>query len=322
MEAPRLAALALRPVPSALLQRAAGRRSGIGRFARHGLTGRVSTIAEGVAGGLRIDPGPSNPDYAMGLSELSVQQLVARTVRPGMVVYDVGANIGFFTLIFAHLTGPGGMVYAFEADLDNAATTRANAARNDFEHVVVVARACGAAEGFATLHLAPVAGGHSTVATGQPELDVGAVTVEQTTIDRFAATGGVRPPDLVKIDVEGAEELVLDGMAGTISRHRPILLIELDDADRAAHDERATALTARLTASGYTVDRVPDAYPGVDWVVSHWIARPQPEAAAPPAPVEVIEPSVEVSGAPVPSPPSDPAAAPPVSRRIAPPKQP
>lgn len=272
----RLVVRGLRLVPTGVLQRAVRPGSAVGRVASRALTGRTSTIATGLAAGLTIDPGPSNAEYSSGTSELSVQQLVARLLRQGMVVYDVGANVGFFTLIFATLVGPDGAVYAFEADLDNAARARANVQRNGFTNVVVVARACGAHDGFATLHLAPIAGGHSTVTTGHPERDVGAVTIEQTTIDSFIATGAARPPDLVKVDVEGAEELVLDGMAATIATARPMLLVELDDADRATHDTRAADLVARLRAAGYRVERVPDAYPGSDWFVSHWLARPEP----------------------------------------------
>jgi FkbM family methyltransferase len=178
-------------------------------------------------------------------------------------------------LIFARLCESTGFVYAFEADAGNAAVARANVARNHFEHVTVCARACGAETGFTTLHLASFAGGHSTVATGDPASDVGAVTVEVTSLDDFSAIAGVRPPDLVKIDVEGAEELVLDGMSGLLSNVRPVLLIELDDGDAARHDDRAAALVERLEAACYRVERLPNAYPGLAWTVSHWLARPE-----------------------------------------------
>ena len=279
----RAAAIALRPVPVGMLVRAAGRGGVAASVARGALRGRdpgEQTIAEGVGAGLIIDPGRSNPDYAIGTNELPVQQAVAKLVAPGSVVYDVGANIGFFTLIFARLCGPDGLVYAFEADAANATLARRNVARNGFDHVIVSARACGAHNGFVTLHLAPYIGGHSIVATGTPATDVGEVTVEVTRLDDFAALDGVRPPDLVKIDVEGAEEIVLDGMVTLLATRRPVLLIELDDSDQAVHDRRADALIERLRAIDYQVERLADAYPEGGWVVSHWVARPAAESAS------------------------------------------
>ncbi len=99
------------------------------------------------------------------------------------------------------------------------------------------------------------------------------------------AQPGVRPPDFVKIDVEGLELPVLDGMEGLLREHRPVLLVELDDATSAGHAQKAAALQDRLAALGYRVERLPDAYRDIDWVVSHWHATPI-DAVAPPAPDE------------------------------------
>ena len=75
---------------------------------------RIGTLSIGVGAGLRIDPSTSNPDYATGANELPVQQALAQYLSPGAVFYDVGANIGFLTIIGARLVEPHGRVYAFE----------------------------------------------------------------------------------------------------------------------------------------------------------------------------------------------------------------
>jgi hypothetical protein len=105
-----------------------------------------------------------------------------------------------------------------------------------------------------------------------PDL-VDSVPVEVVTLDDFSARDGVRAPDVVKIDVEGGELDVLAGMAGLLSSTRPALLLELDDATPEAHDRRLADVEAVLGGHGYRMERLPDAYPDVPWVVSHWVCR-------------------------------------------------
>lgn len=268
---------ALRPVPTRVLVRAA-RRDGTpaGRLAKVGLRHRRVPIGRGAARGLTIDAGASNPDYVLGTNEPSVQAALADLLGPGDSFYDVGANIGFLTLVAARLVGTGGAVYAFEPDLANARLVRENATRNDLLQVLVVARAVGEHTGPAQLQLADYPGGHALVGSGAPPDLRGLVPVEAVALDDFVAQPGVRPPDVVKIDVEGGEAAVLDGMAATLRAHRPRLLIELDDADAPEHDRKLGQVRARLEKAGYSMERLADAYPGNDWVISHWVCCPAP----------------------------------------------
>jgi FkbM family methyltransferase len=270
-----LVAAALRPVPTGVLVRAAGRaETPIGRLAKVGLRNRAVTVGQGVARGLTLDPGPSNPDYALGTNEPSVQAALTDLLQPGHVLYDVGANVGFLTLVGATLVGPAGAVCAFEPDLANAHLVRENALRNGLSQVLVVARAVGAATGAAQLQLADYAGGHALVGSGEPPDLRGLVPVEAVSLDDFVAQPGVRPPDVVKVDVEGGEAAVLDGMAAVLATTRPVLLIELDDADEAEHDVKLAEVRSRLDRAGYSMERLADAYPGNDWVITHWVCRP------------------------------------------------
>lgn len=274
---------ALSVVPAGPLGRLGRRRGRVAALARTGLQRRRSTMQQGVGRGLLFDPGASNPDYAIGSNEPAVQDLFARVIRPGMVVYDVGANVGFFTVIAARLTGAGGFVYAFEPDLDNARLVRANLAANDFNQALVVARAVGPTTGVATLQVARYSGGHALVGAAPPPDKVHEVAVETVALDDFLTQVGVLPPDLVKIDVEGLELPVLDGMERLLRAHRPSLLVELDDATRTGHDAKVADLHAKLDGYGYRVEALADSYCGIDWVVSHWFATPA-DVAAPAAP--------------------------------------
>ena len=71
-------------------------------------------MSSGVAAGSRFCAGPSNPEYGSGSNELPVQEAIKNLLRPGEVFYDIGANVGFFTIIAGRLVGPTGSIVAFE----------------------------------------------------------------------------------------------------------------------------------------------------------------------------------------------------------------
>ncbi len=91
-------------------------------------------IRDGVGKGLRFKAG-YNLAYADGNNEWHVQEALAKYLRPGDVFYDIGANVGFLTVIGARLVGAGGHVIAFEPVPENAAAVRHNCALNGFGNV-------------------------------------------------------------------------------------------------------------------------------------------------------------------------------------------
>src|SRR5690606_6092375 len=120
-------------------------------------------IQSGAGRGLRFRLS-HNPDYITGTNEPSVQKALTRHLRLGNVVYDVGANIGFFTVLAAQAVGSAGYVYAFEPVTANIALVRENAALNGFEHVEAFELAIGNQTSSAELHLASWLGGSSLAA--------------------------------------------------------------------------------------------------------------------------------------------------------------
>jgi len=183
-------------------------------------------IAHGEGEGLRINPGGANPGYALGTTEPGVQQALAELLEPGMTFYDVGANMGFFSLIAWRRVGPHGRVRSFEPLPESARTLRHNVALNRAENVEVVEAAVGARPGRAQLAVTAesVQAHLADIDTDTPTL--GVVDVEVTAIDAELAAGHA-VPDVVKIDVEGAELRVLAGMRDTLEQHRPALICEL-----------------------------------------------------------------------------------------------
>ncbi|MFP2908125.1 FkbM family methyltransferase [Pyxidicoccus sp. 3LFB2] len=146
--------------------------------------------------------------YLQGEKFLSDLAIIAPHVRPGMVAFDVGANIGYLSLYLRSRIGLDGQLHCFEPEPENFAELDANLRRNNLDNCHAVQAAVGAEEGTRTL--AP------------------GVTVPVITLDGFIAKHGVPRVDFVRIDVEGAELDVLTGMKAVLSRRdKPILYVQV-----------------------------------------------------------------------------------------------
>jgi len=216
-----------------------------------------SGFARGLWLRLRI---PEEAGFWRGEHEPAVQQAISAAVRPGDVVYDVGAHLGSLALGAARIVGAnspgghhGGRVVAFDADPANVQRLRQHADRNNFQQTLQVVQAAiwshaSAAEiAFRRGQLGFSQGG--VEADGQqPVLAHGdMIYVPVTTLDQFIAAGNP-PPQLIKIDVEGGECEVLVGGANLFAAHRPVLLVEVH------HQQAAENLAAWLQECRYAGD--------------------------------------------------------------------
>ncbi|MBW3653055.1 MAG: FkbM family methyltransferase [Actinobacteria bacterium] len=166
-----------------------------------------------------------------GTLEPPVQEALRRLLAPGAVFYDVGANIGFFTILGARLVGPAGRVVAFEPVPACARAVARNVELNAFAHAEVREQAVAAASGSARLLVVGEASWSHLASTGRhadvrEEVDVAVVA-----IDELVGAGTIPPPDVLKIDTEGAELQAIAGMRATIERHRPAIVCELHDTN-------------------------------------------------------------------------------------------
>jgi FkbM family methyltransferase len=225
-------------------------------------------ISHGVAAGLRFNASGANAGYALGVTEPLVQEAVRTIVRPGDVAYDVGANVGFFTVLIARLVGPAGAVIAFEPLPETARAARRNAELNGFTRVTVLTNAAGERGETAKLELRE----YSTLARLADESTTGpTVDVEVVAIDDLVDAGTIPAPDFVKIDVEGAELGVIEGMRRTIAAHRPVILCEMHG--------RNAAFATLMESLGYTVRTLENDLPlaeapwDVHAVATHEVAR-------------------------------------------------
>ncbi|KKD39569.1 FkbM family methyltransferase [Limnoraphis robusta] len=239
------------------------------------VTSQQVILNQGVGTGLKFNPDDSNRDYATGAYELPIQTALAKYLKPNSVFYDIGANIGFFTVIAARLVGESGQVYAFEPVPENADRIRQNAEINQFSHVTVFEKAVSANPGTAELLLAHHSGGATLSTAGTPPDLRGKMDVELVSIDDLIAQGQIKPPSLVKIDVEGAEIAVLQGMVQTLKQFQPLLIYEVDDGNQAAFRAKNQEIEAFITSAGYDIIPLEAAYKNIQWNVGHAIAVPK-----------------------------------------------
>ncbi|HKI11148.1 MAG TPA: FkbM family methyltransferase [Candidatus Acidoferrum sp.] len=188
-------------------------------------------IQHGPAEGLWIRVNPrTGQNVQQGIGEPQVQQALVNYLRPGMTFYDLGANIGYFSLIAARLVGPTGRVVSFEADPEIAARLRENLARNNFSHARVEQKAVWS--GVTTVSFARV-DPHTS-----PDRGLGHVCADSSgdtiTVKAISLDSYVTPqnsPDFLKCDVEGAEAEVFRGAERLLAERRTILLVEMHNTN-------------------------------------------------------------------------------------------
>ena len=160
--------------------------------------------------------------------ELGTQRVFKRVVKPGMTIIDVGANIGYYTLLGAKMVGEGGRVYAFEPDPLYFSLLKKNIEANRLHKIVEPFKtAVGNTEKTAVLSLGNLTGSSLVSLPGIRTNKT--VEVEVVSLDSFFSEKNWPSADLVKIDIEGYERFALEGMRGLIKRNRGLnIIIELN----------------------------------------------------------------------------------------------
>ena len=205
------------------------------------LRGVLSPVAERLIGRMLADPdevfivqghkmylasgdGRHSVGMVVDVYEETTTRLFETLLKSGMVVVDIGAHVGYFTLIAARQVGPAGKVYAFEPDPDNYSTLLKNIEANAYDNVVADRKAISDNVGTSQLHLVATGSGrHSMYHHGLPER--GSIEIETTTLDSTFDDLDWPNVDLIKIDVEGAEVSVLDGMTRLLEKPAKLNLI-------------------------------------------------------------------------------------------------
>ncbi len=205
----------------------------------------VTRILQGPLLGARWIVGASTHGCWLGTYESAKQKAFRSLVQKGSVVFDIGANVGIYTLLASRQAGPGGRVFAIEPLERNVSYLRRHVELNRANNVEIIQVAISNHEGVGAFE-----------ANGNPHLGhlstQGQVSVGVVTLDRLASERKDWPPGILKIDVEGGEADLLEGAVETLRRHRPIIFM-------ATHGpELHRVCCSRLEALGYRLESITD----------------------------------------------------------------
>lgn len=163
--------------------------------------------------------------YLINTHEPDIVRLASELCQPGMRVLDVGAHVGYFSLLFSVRVGPTGHVTTLEPNPGNVSKILAMVAANCLTNIEVCPLAASDVDGrvdFVTEDSGQM--GH-IISNGQAGR-TSVISVQATRIDSLCAQQRLGKIDLVKLDVEGAEAKALTGMAGLLARCRPLVICE------------------------------------------------------------------------------------------------
>jgi FkbM family methyltransferase len=217
----------------------------LNRAAPKGLA-EVAIAAGGLAGLNMFLDLQSEKDYWLGTYEPELQAAIERLVQPGAVAYDVGANIGYVSLLLARRVGESGKVFAFEALPSNLERLRENLKLSGFSRTVEVVAAAVVDSDRPVRFLAGPSGGMGKAEGSAGRQDVSYTQVHEVagiSLDAFVYRMGKPVPRVVKMDIEGGETLAFPGMRRLLAEARPLILMELHgpEAARVAWEELRNA---------------------------------------------------------------------------------
>ena len=161
---------------------------------------------------------------AMGTYEEETTRLFVKIIEPGMTVVDIGAHVGYYTLLAAQNTGPSGKVYAFEPESNNFALLEKNVELNNYGNIHTENKAISNSTGPRELFITNLDSGRHSMYKHEISQTNG-LSIDTVTLDDFLEQISCSHVDLIKIDVEGAELEVLQGMRRLINNANKMALI-------------------------------------------------------------------------------------------------
>jgi FkbM family methyltransferase len=181
--------------------------------------------------------------------EIDTMELFRKLIQPGFTVVEVGGHIGYITNFFSFLAGEKGKVYVFEPGENNLPYIKENIEK--LTNVTLIQKAVSDTNGTARFYVEDLSGQNNSLLSDYGVRDdvqkmafveekIKVVEVETVTLDSFCAELSI-VPDFVKIDIEGAELLALNGMQSVLRDHAPMMMIEITE-----HWERVSTMLEGL----------------------------------------------------------------------------
>ncbi len=209
-------------------------------------------LQKGAAEGLWLRLNPrTQAGFYESERDLALRELLRKHLRPGMVFYDLGANLGLFALLAARIVGPQGKVFAFEPEPELAPRISEHIEKNNCANVCLVPCAVWSTTGFVRF-LRDKLSKSSDYGLGKVNVESGArqsgsiAMVASVALDDF--TEKEAPPDFIKCDVEGADVEVFEGAQNLLTKYKPLVECEVHS------DQNATRLNEMFQDLGYVLD--------------------------------------------------------------------
>lgn len=191
--------------------------------------------------------------YLTGAYEPPTSDIFFKIIKPGDTVIDIGANVGYFSLLSAKLTGEKGKVYALEPILSVRENLISNILLNDYNNIRVIPKAASATAARLTIYEGPE--GHKGVSSLRPLSTASReLTIEAIALDDLIEEMGT--VNFIKIDVEGAEMRALLGMKKIINKDHPSFIIEFTDSYLKSFGDSASQMAEWLNTHGYQLYRI------------------------------------------------------------------
>ena len=188
--------------------------------------------------------------FLKGSWEPEVTRFICPRIRKGMTILDVGADIGYYTLLFAKRVGADGRVIAFEPIPAARATLQQNILLNAYNNVSILDYALYDSEGIVVLE-GPL--DVSRINPSKQETGEDGLKIRTRSFDRCVGELSLDRIDMAKIDVEGAELNVLMGMVNTLEKHHPALLVEVHPTYLGLFNHDPDDLLRILKQMNYTI---------------------------------------------------------------------
>ena len=168
--------------------------------------------------------------YLFNAYEPETISFIENVVSKDNVTIDIGANVGYISLVLADLVGKNGKVYSFEAEPNNYEVLGMNKNLNDYNQIIAYNKAISEKTGVLKLYYSKDnnQGGHSTIFM-EEYLTKNYVEIEALNLDLFADNEKLKNINLIKIDVEGAEMEVLKGFPNIMKNFKPLLIVEMNN---------------------------------------------------------------------------------------------
>lgn len=192
---------------------------------------QIIKINKGVCQGLKWIRGSSNRAECIGTHEWDKQFVMAKFIKKGMTFFDVGANVGFYSLFASKLVGPNGKIFAFEPFPRNAMFLLKHIRLNNFLNAQVFLSAVSDKRRTITFS------GHGYV--GGISSEAGDLIVNTNSLDLLLKEKAISTPNIIKVDVGGTEDLVLKGAKEILKKKKAIWFI-------AFHGERQKKVCLRI----------------------------------------------------------------------------